>query len=1173
MSILRFAAAAWLVLVAVLYIPSARAQSVNEAGLRGTISDASGAVVPNAHITLTDVATNVAHNSASDGNGAYSFRALRPATYKMLVQAPGFGTVEQDNIALTVNQQATLNVTVRPATVASNVTVNAVPLLLESDDATLGTDVGSKYLVQIPLANRDPFGLTFLAGGVTETTGSGVQNSYPAGTNFVSNGQRNATAEIRLDGNLTSAPEQGEGGTSNVFYTPSVEALQEFKVENNSFSAEYGNNGGTVVNTVMKSGTNQFHGSAWWYGQRSAFDARDFFNSGPVPDHQRDQYGFSVGGPIRRDHTFFFADLEVIRDRAPVNIVATVPTAAERAGDFSNTYTVDADGNLVLNQIFDPLSTQDDGTRTPYPNNMIPQGEVDPIGQKLLNYYPQPNQAGDPGVGTNNFRDVILSGDNNVQFDVKLDQNFSERSRLNLRYSFLHGNGNTPTVFFDDIFNDGLNFTTDVYNDGIEYTYTPTPNTLWVSHFGVDRVAQPSFSKTPDPTTFGFPSYLDQNGISRMPAILPNSNGDYSRFTPLFSQCCVDTKFAHTLLNYSSSFSWTHGRHSFKFGGEQRLFYNNFFQPNYPTGLFSFDPTVSSSTPYDTNNGTEGNSFANMLIGYGDAGTITVSRAVSDLSRETAFYGLDNWKVNPKLTLNLGLRYEWSTPYTERHNLEQFSDFSASSGVNVPGVGTVRGTTVFASGSQRSLPVDRNNWAPRVGFAYQVNDRTVVRGGAGVYYGMNVATNFQYPGPAFSSTPAVFFTKDNYVTRYATLENPFPTGIQDPQDTRYGKLAEWGLSNGNNLDLEKARNAEVYQWNIGLQQAFPWQVVLGIDYSANRSTHLPWGGYNSTSNRNFIPSAIRRQYTSDELSNLVTNPFQPMFNGAGAVFNEPESRYGDDVIPQINLLRPYPQFDGAFQGLPLLAAASWYNSLQVRFQKRANEYLSFQGNYTWAKAEDNSSTGFNAFVGNLDSGNPQELDNLREEWSVSANDATNRFVTAVVAQLPFGRGRFIGSNMGHALDLVVGGWQGSTTFTFQTGQPMPISMANPRLADGNQRPDVVCPQVLTGISVHRAAFTDQPYLNAGCFADPGDQQAGDAPRYFSNVRADGIHNFDVSFSKNITIARENQLELHADFFNFTNTPRFAFPAFDYQDPAFGIVNSTAAGYTPRHTQFGVRYQF
>ena len=352
----RFAAAAWTVTLAVfLFLSPMFGQSTNEAGVRGTITDASGAVVPAAHITLTDVGTNIAHNSVSDNRGAYTFRALPPATYKMLVEASGFGRVEQDNITLTVNQQATLNVTLRPAAVASNVTVTAVPVLLESDDATLGTDVGSKYLLQIPLANRDPFGLTFLAGGVTETTGSGVADSYPAGTNFVSNGQRNATAEIRLDGNLTSSPEQGEGGTSNVYYQPSVEALQEFKVENNSFSAEYGNNGGTVVNTVMKSGTNQLHGSGWWYGQRSAFDARDFFNTGPVPDHQRDQYGFSIGGPIRKDHTFFFADLEIVRDRAPVNIVATVPTAQERIGDFSNTQVVDDNGNLVLNQIFDPF--------------------------------------------------------------------------------------------------------------------------------------------------------------------------------------------------------------------------------------------------------------------------------------------------------------------------------------------------------------------------------------------------------------------------------------------------------------------------------------------------------------------------------------------------------------------------------------------------------------------------------------------------------------------------------------------------------------------------------------------------------------------------------------------------------------------------------------------------
>jgi hypothetical protein len=234
-----------------------------------------------------------------------------------------------------------------------------------------------------------------------------------------------------------------------------------------------------------------------------------------------------------------------------------------------------------------------------------------------------------------------------------------------------------------------------------------------------------------------------------MPAFLPNSYGDYSRFTPLFSQCCVDTKFAHTLLNYSSAFSWTHYEHNFKFGGEQRLFYNNFFQPSYPTGYFSFDPEVTASTLNDTQGGVQGNSFANMLIGYGDTGGINAIRAVADLSRETAFYALDSWKVSPKLTVNLGLRYEWSSPYTERHNLSQFSDFSGSSGISVPGISNLQGTTIFATSGNRTIPVDRNNFAPRVGFAYSVNDKLVVRGGAGIYYGMNVATNFQYPGTAF----------------------------------------------------------------------------------------------------------------------------------------------------------------------------------------------------------------------------------------------------------------------------------------------------------------------------------------------------------------------------------------------------------------------------------------
>jgi hypothetical protein len=965
--------------------------------MRGTVSDSSGAVIPHVRVTLTDTGTNISQKTVSNDHGLYVFTALPASNYRMLIEAPGFGSVVKPGIVLAVNQQTTLNVTLVPAGTSTNVTVESVPVLLDSDNATLGTDIGEKYLTQVPLENRDPFGLAFLAAGVTESAGSGINDSYPAGTNFVSNGQRNATAEIRLDGALTTAPEQGEGGTSNIYYQATVEALQEVKVQNNSFSAEYGNNGGTVIDEVMKSGTNSLHGSAYEFNQNSILDARDYFNTGPKPGHSQNQFGASIGGPIAKNKTFFFADLETVISSNPVNIVATVPTAAQIGGDFSQAMTYDQNGNPVLNQIFDPLQIDPVAyTRPAYANNVIPSSEIDPVGQAILKLYPQPNTAGDAVSGANNFRKVILSTATTVQFDVKIDQHFSDKSTLSGRYSNVFANGSTPTVFGDGEFNDGTAYTERVFNDGVIYSYTPTAHTLWTA----------------------------------MPE---------SPWTSIFDQCCVDTLFAHTLVNYSSSFSWTKGQQTLKFGGEQRLFYNNFFQPNYPNGYFSFDQDVTAQVPYDTDNGIQGNSFAGLLLGYGDSGSINVTQSVADKSKETGFSAQDDWRVNQKLTLNLGLRYEWSTPYNERHNNSQFSDFTGSSGVGVAGIsGNLPGTTIFATSQKRSVPTDWNNVAPRLGFAYLANDKLAIRGGAGVYYGMSVATNYQYPGTAFTASPAVFFTKDGYLTRSATLENPFPTGIEQPQGTKYGKLAEWGLANANNLDTGTARNAEIYQWNLGVQQAFPGNVVVGINYSANHSTHLPWGGYSSTSNRNFIPSAVRQQYTSEDLANLVNNPFQGLFSGPGAIFNEPESRYGDAQLPLLNLLRPYPQFDGAFQGLARLIAQSWYNALQVVFQKRAGRFVNLEGNYTWSKNTDNSSTGFNAFVGTLNNGNPQELDNLKAEWSVSANDATNRFVIAAVLQLPIGRGTLIGANINRALNTLVGGWQLTTLTTSPPGMPCSI---------------------------------------------------------------------------------------------------------------------------------------
>ncbi|HEX3227626.1 MAG TPA: carboxypeptidase regulatory-like domain-containing protein, partial [Pyrinomonadaceae bacterium] len=325
------------------------AQATYTAQLTGTVTDSSGGVVANAKVILTDEATNIAAKAETDDQGVYVFTGLRPGSYVLRVEANNFASVERKNLVLAVSQRASLNVTLVPGSVSATVTVTTQPPLLDTANASLGTDVTNEYVRDIPLTDRSFFGLVFLAGGVTETAGQGTEDSYPDGTNFVSNGQRNSTAEIRVDGALTSAPEQGEGANTNVYYQPSVEIVQEFKVENNSFSAEFGSNGGTVVNIVLKEGGNKFHGSGWWFGQRSGLDANEFFNNAQgieKPDHLRDQYGFSLGGPIKKEKTFFFVDFEKLRQNDPVHIDAFVPTTEERNGDFRNS----------LQPIFNPFN-------------------------------------------------------------------------------------------------------------------------------------------------------------------------------------------------------------------------------------------------------------------------------------------------------------------------------------------------------------------------------------------------------------------------------------------------------------------------------------------------------------------------------------------------------------------------------------------------------------------------------------------------------------------------------------------------------------------------------------------------------------------------------------------------------------------------------------------------
>ena len=1206
-------------------------QASYTAQVRGVVKDQSGAMITDATIVITNDATGISTTAHSDEHGLYILTGLRPAVYTIRADRPGFRPAEQKNVVLQVDQQTSIDFELHPLGVSTTVEVTEAAPLLDTENATIGTDVANEYVRDIPLYGRNPFGLVFLAGGVTETTGSDL--GYPAGTNFVSNGQRNATAQITLDGSPISAPEQGEGGNSNVYYQPSVEIVQEFKVQNNSFSAEFGNNGGTIVNMVLKQGGNAFHGSGWWYGQRSTFDARDFFNSGDKPDHVRDQYGFSLGGPIIKNKTFFFVDVEKVRQQDPINLEGRVPTDLERTGDFSQSPANLPDptnSDTAQAGIYDPCAGNQE-SNTPcahdqFPGNVIPPGKIDPIGQAILNLYPHENIP-DAVYPDPNWRKVVVSTDPGWQFDVKLDHQFTSNHRIGGRYSRHHDQFTAPTVIGNGDQGDGFIGTTTAQNGSAEYNWSITPTALFTGRFSVDRVNAPvQANNYPTLSDLGLSPDLAANGLTRVPAI-----GVDDPFLSLFTQCCVDTHFAHTLVSYSAGVQWVKGRHSIKFGGEQRVFLNNFWQPDNPTGIFNFSRDVTTAQP---NNGLgdddhrQGNPFATILTGYPHDASLHLVPAVADKSMETGFYVQDDWKVTPRLTVNLGLRYEWSTPYSERYNRLQFNDFTGDTGISIPvdrdgtglfpqfgQIGGIGGISTFPTSGHRHSPVDRNNWAPRLGFAYQLASNTVLRGGVGIFYGMNVATNFQYAGPAFAKTASMFFTKDNFDTQYAclgpsplqpTCTSPFPAGLAPPQGTTYGNLAQWGFGNSSDLDTGTVRNAEIYQWNLGIQHLFPGQIVIGVDYSANRSTHLPWAGAGgiSTRNRNFLPSPIRDQlvqaandptinppgpdydptWVTDYLNTEVPNPFQCFFTTGAALTGSwcpaspifsaadvTDSRYVDDTIPQQLLLEPYPQFDGGFEGLPTLNANSWYNSLQIRFQKRASHYISFEGNYTFSKSTDDSSAGRNAWLGNLGLDNPQVLDNLGVEHGIGSNDTPQRLTAAIIFELPFGRDRWIGRGMNRVMDGIVGGWSLNTVVTLQSGQPLAVYNSAGLLADGNQRPNVICSQLSSGLSYRDAAKLGESVLNQDCFGDPGDNIAGNAPRHFSNLRGDGIHNLDTSLSKEFTIREGKLLQVRAEMFNAFNHQRFAFPDVGSGDGALGQVTSTTNNF--RRMQFGARFQF
>ncbi|MGH9454294.1 MAG: TonB-dependent receptor domain-containing protein, partial [Terriglobia bacterium] len=762
------------ILVAALLSPATiNAQEFNAAFMRGTVTDPSGAVIPGARVTATDILTRVSTSALTDDKGRYIFQKLMPAPYAITVTAQGFKTLVRRGVVLRVGQQTGLDFKLEVGSVTQTVSVTGAPPLLNTESGALSTVVSNQYIMNLPI---DMNHLIYLTPGVSQVSGGSISDL--GGTSFSSNGQRYGTASFRIDGTLATHPEGGEGSVTIMDYEPAIEDVQEFSIQNNSFSAEYGNNGGTVVNFVTKSGTNQFHGMGWYYMGRPGFDAQDFFSNMagiPKASFATDQYGASLGGPIRRDKTFFFFDLEGQRNNTPLSNVTTVPTKAQRNGDFSQTFNADG----TLNQIFNPCpvvaggnpvpcsltpfnsSGSTDYLRQPFPGNIIPAGDIDPVMQKVINLYPLPNVPGDPVTGFNNYTYQLVTRSPVYQGDVKIDQNFSARNRLLFKYAQSNTYYSQPDPFLgaqkSPIF---------THDATLEDDWTLDPSTLWVNRLGLARYFENQHAiRSVDPLSLGFPKGLILNPSmdeNNFPFIQP------SNYQSLVADAgTTDTREGTTQWDIESKVTKVIGGHNLKFGGERQIFLDNFFQPSDTSGNLSYGPDVTAQDVFSPGPN-QGNSLASMLLGWGDPSYVTVYPAVADKSSATAFYIQDDWKTTQRLTLNLGLRYEWNTPYEERYNREQFSLFNGKSGITVPEMcdpgfmaqfnvcswpgKQLVGTTQLATPSHRHADPQYTNFAPRLGFAYRLTPNTVVRGGGGVYYGMNFATNWQYGGTAWNAT-------------------------------------------------------------------------------------------------------------------------------------------------------------------------------------------------------------------------------------------------------------------------------------------------------------------------------------------------------------------------------------------------------------------------------------
>jgi hypothetical protein len=1135
------------------------------ASINGQVLNSGGAAVPGAAITLLNTDTQVTLKTVSDASGVFILPPQASGRYQATVTAAGYSTWVQSDIVLEVGEKYDLNPVLQVGTVRETVAVTATAPEIKTEDSDLSTVTEPSLVANIPLDVRNPLQEVNFAVGVTQS------NSLTAGTNattqsttntFYISGAKGGESEVMIDG----ATDTINYDTHAVGDIPGLDAVREFRIYTEAYSAEFGHTAGGVESFIIKSGTNDLHGGGWEYYRSDVMDANGYnANTAATarPSFSRNQFGGQLGGPIvipklyhGRNKTFFFFSYEELLDSTPgTGFTTTVPTALEKTGNFSQTFNT----NGLQNVIYDPSSINAAGVRTPFPGNIIPPTRLNPVGMALLALYPLPNTAGVGGSDEHNFFSDAPSTDRNYTYDIRIDHKFSDKQSI-----FAHVDEFNDHILYGAVFGQP-SLTPNNSNDYIpgrnimlDHTWVISPSVIFDQHGSWAHMESHRGSVDPLGTApYGLPASAAPGLTSTFtPQVEATTNqlGELGNSEPY-------ERNPNSVYQYAASVTWVKGIHTMKFGTDLRLYRDQLYDPQLLT--VNTSRTFTGGPNAGSPGGTTGNAIAELLLGQA---TVTSGYApqVNFGHQYYAAYAEDSARVLHNLTVTVGLRYSYEGADTARDNELSYLDTTGPSPIaaQVPSIPNLVGGVgiVGQNGASGALQnPGKLHFEPRLGVAYSPNSKTVVHAGFAIFW---------HPTATYQTNPSAFgFTRKstsidagtNGLTALYNLSDPFPSGLPAPygndpsalpgNNTGSGPLS---IELGQSISGNPRQQSDAYQtvWSFDVQRSLPAGFVVTAAYVG------------SIGNRLLGALQLNQLTTADlalgsALNQVVANPFY-------GVITDSSSLLSKSTIQEGYLLRAYPQFL-SFELQNDSFGRSSYQAGQLTLEHRLSRGLSLLLGYTYSKNMDNiGESGTSASV--------QNNGCLSCEWSIADLDQTNVLRVSALYQLPFGpHMQFLTHGL---LSHVLGGWDLGATYQYNTGQPLALTspvQPNSLNSGSPMRPTLVPGESITQTVVN-SATGEVSSFNPKAFTETGTYAFGNAPRYLSNVRNPALTDLDASLMRKININEHMFFTLRFEALNALNHVVFGSPDVGVTDTNFGY-NPHVQANNPRVAQVSARFTF